>query len=171
MAPDAKGRDGDPERVTVVVRKYDGGEHRSWPADLVEQRGPLIVLTGVFEGEVEHEMMGTISHGTKSVEYYWLDRFYNVFHLTESSGHFRSFYCNIATPPVLAGNVLTYIDLDIDVLVEPDFSYRIIDVDEFETNALQMSYPPEVQRHAKESLAELISLIQQRQFPFSLNAQ
>ena len=27
-----------PERVTVLVRKYDGTEHRRWEADLVERR-------------------------------------------------------------------------------------------------------------------------------------
>src|SRR5688572_10244053 len=103
-----------PPAVTVIVRKYDGTEHRRWAASLVEQWESLLVLEGVFEGEVDHHLMGRINSGTKSVEYYWLDRYYNVFRLTEPAGAFRSFYCNIGTPAQLANGVLTYIDLDID---------------------------------------------------------
>lgn len=158
-----------PERVTVLVRKYDGTEHRRWEADIVERRDSLIVLEGVFQGEVDHDLMGCISSGTRSVEYYWLDRYYNVFRLTEQSGKFRSFYCNISTPPGLENGVLTYVDLDIDVLVEPDFSYRVIDLDDFETNVIKQRYPEEIQRRAHEALSELISMIETRQFPFELS--
>lgn len=155
-----------PARVDVCVRKYDGTEHRRWEANLVEQQESLIVLEGVFEGEVDHHLMGRINSGTKSIEYYWRDRYYNVFRLTEPAGTFRSFYCNISTPAELTGGVLTYVDLDIDVLVEPDFSYRVIDLDDFEANVTQHSYPAEIQRRAHEALAQLISLIETRQFPF-----
>jgi uncharacterized protein len=155
-----------PSRIDVVVRKYDGTEHRRWQADLIKQSGPLIVLEGVFEGEIEHQLMGRITSGTRSVEYYWLDRCYNVFRLTEKEGTFRSFYCNIGTPAVLAGSVLTYVDLDIDVLVEPDFSYRVIDLDDFEANIVTQGYSQDVQSKARTALAELITLIEERQFPF-----
>ena len=154
------------ERVTVLVRKYDGTEHRRWEADIVERRDSLIVLEGVFEGEVEHHLMGRIASGTRSVEYYWLDRYYNVFRLAEQSGKFRSFYCNISTPAELENGMLTYVDLDIDVLVEPDFSYRVIDLDDFEANVVKQGYPEEIQRHAHEALSELVSMIETRQFPF-----
>ena len=128
---DKQSRQEAPARITVIVRKYDGTEHRRWEANMVEQTESLVVLEGVFEGEVDHQLMGRINSGTRSVEYYWRDRYYNVFRLTEPAGTFRSFYCNISTPASMADGVLTYVDLDIDVLVEPDFSYRVIDLDDF----------------------------------------
>ena len=155
-----------PQAVTVLVRKYDGTEHRRWEANLVKQRESLIVLEGVFDGEVDHHLMGRINSGTRSVEYYWRDRYYNVFRLTEPTGTFRSFYCNIGTPAELSEGVLSYVDLDIDVLVEPDLSFRVIDLDDFEANAIQHKYPEEIQRRAHEALVELIALIETRQFPF-----
>lgn len=156
-----------PRQVSVCVLKYDGTEHRRWAATLVQQLESLVVLEGVFESEVEHHLMGLITSGTSSVEYYWLDRYYNVFRLTEKSGKFRSFYCNISTPAQLSNGVLTYVDLDIDVLVEPDFSYRVIDLDDFEANVKAQGYSEEIQSQAHEALAELISAIEARQFPFS----
>jgi protein associated with RNAse G/E len=153
--------------LTVCVRKYDGAEHRRWQANVLEQQGSLIILDGAFSEEVDHDLLGRIARGTRSIEYYWLDRWYNIFRFSEDSGELKSFYCNINMPPVLAPGVLTYVDLDIDVLVEPDFSYQVIDLDEFQVNAARFGYPAEVQKRAHESLAELISLIEARQFPFA----
>ena len=60
----------------------------------------------------------------------------------------------------------SFIDLDIDVLVKPDFSYRVLDLDDFEANASRYGYSAEVQETAHAALAELIRLIETRSFPF-----
>ena len=125
------------------------------------------MLDAVFGEEIQHELLGTISSGTISTEYYWLDRWYNVFRFTDSNGKFQNFYCNVNQPPSFDGRVLSYIDLDIDVLVAPDFTYKILDVDDFEENAKRYAYPDEVQANARQALAELISIIEARAFPFN----
>ena len=125
------------------------------------------MLDAVFDEEIEHELLGTISSGTISTEYYWLDRWYNVFRFSDSNQTLQNFYCNINQPPSFDGRVLSYIDLDIDVLVAPDFTYKILDVDDFEENAKRYAYPDEVQANARRALAELISLIEARAFPFN----
>ena len=47
---------GDDSAIVVRVLKYDGSEHRTWPARVVEQVGPLIVLDAVFAEEVRHDL-------------------------------------------------------------------------------------------------------------------
>lgn len=125
------------------------------------------MLDAVFDEEINHELLGTISSGTISTEYYWLDRWYNVFRFGDSERTLRNFYCNINQPPSFDGRVLSYIDLDIDVLVAPDFTYKILDMDDFEVNAKRYAYAVEIQASAREALAELISLIEARAFPFN----
>jgi len=61
---------------------------------------------------------------------------------------------------------LDYIDLDIDVLVWKDYSYQILDVEEFEYNSLKYNYSEDVIKNAGKSLGELIQMINNRQFPF-----
>ena len=78
----------------------------------------------------------------------------------------RLYYCNINTPPAIANGVLSYIDLDIDILVQPDLSYQVLDVEEFEANTRRYGYSVEVRRHAHAAVEELISLVESRQFPF-----
>jgi len=156
-----------PLSIIVRVDKYDRAEHRRWPAQLVHQAGPLLVLDAVFAEDIEHDLLGKVASGTISKEYYWLDRWYNVFRFSNSDGKLQNFYCNVAMPPGFDGHVLSYVDLDIDVLVKPDFSYRVLDLEDFEENASRYGYSPEVQEEAHAALAELINLIETRSFPFA----
>ena len=149
------------------MRKYDGQEHRRWPARIAKTEGSLLVLDAVFEEEIEHDLLGIISSGTLSTEYYWLDRWYNVFRFSDPSQNLKNFYCNVNLPPCFDGSVLSYIDLDIDVLVEPDLTYKILDLDDFEENAKRYQYPEEVQINARLALAEITGLIDAKVFPFS----
>jgi uncharacterized protein len=153
--------------IVVSVKKYDGAEHRRWPARVAKTDGPLLVLDAVFDEEIQHDLLGTIASGTISTEYYWLDRWYNVFRFSDPDQKLKNFYCNINVPPRFDGRVLSYIDLDIDVLVDADLSYKILDEDDFEENAKSYSYPKEVQAQARAALGELIALIESRSFPFN----
>jgi protein associated with RNAse G/E len=153
--------------IIVSVRKYDGREHRRWRARVAKRVGSLLILDSVFVEEIEHDLLGTIALGTVSTEYYCLDRWYNVFRFSDSSGKLKSFYCNINEPPSFDGHVLSYIDLDIDVLVAPDLTYKILDLDDFEANAHVYAYPDDVQANAHGALKELTKLIDVRAFPFN----
>jgi len=143
--------------IVVRVLKYDGQERRRWPARDAKQDGPLIVLDAVFDEEIQHDLLGRIALGTISREFYWLDRWYNIFRFNER------FYCNVTQPPSFDGSILTYVDLDIDVLVESDFSYKILDLEDFEN----YSYPTDLKKQAREALDELLSLVEARSFPFN----
>ena len=154
-------------KIVVSVLKYDGREHRRWPARIAKIEGPLLVLDAVFEEEIEHDLLGTIARGTVSTEYYWLDRWYNVFRFSDKSGKLKNFYCNVNQPPSFDGRVLSYIDLDIDVFVAADLTYKILDLDDFEANARAYAYPEDVQANAQGALRELTELIEARAFPFN----
>lgn len=153
--------------IVVSVRKYDGREHRRWHACIAKHEGSLLILDAVFEEEIEHDLLGTIALGTVSTEYYWLDRWYNVFRFSDQSGKLKNYYCNVNQPPSFDGRVLSYIDLDIDVFVAPDLTYKILDLDDFEANARAYAYPEDVQANAHGALKELTKLIEARAFPFN----
>ena len=155
------------EAITVCTYKYDGTEHRRWRAEVARRENSLLILNAKFEEEIQHPQLGIIECGTSSIEFYWLDRWYNIFRFHQPSGELRNFYCNINVPPVFHRKMLSYIDLDLDILVAPDLSYVILDEDEFKTNAARVNYPLEVQRRSHQALEQLITLIDSRQFPFN----
>ena len=155
-----------PHKVIINSRKFDGHVHRSWNAEFIEKRDSLLIFTGEFEEEVRHSKLGVIRRGTISHEYYWLDRWFNVFKFHEPEGELRNFYCNLNMPPEFENNILDYIDLDIDVLVKKDFSYEILDLDEFEINSKLLNYSDEIIYQVQQALEELLEIINNQHFPF-----
>lgn len=160
---------GEDSSIMVRVLKYNGAEHRHWNARLAKCDESLIVLDAEFEYDVKHEVLGEIPRGTRTAEYYWSNRWYNIFQFLEKDGSTRLWYCNINTPPTLENGVLSYIDLDIDVLVRPDFTFRVLDIDEFKQNANLFGYPDKLRREVQRAITEVTSLIEARQFPFTDN--
>ena len=152
--------------IIINARKYDGSIHRSWKCRLIEQSEFLLTFVGEFENEVIHSELGVIRPGTISYEYYWLNRYYNIFRFHEPNGDLRNFYCNINLPPSFENGILDYIDLDIDVLVWKNYEYQILDLEEFEQNSVKYLYPSKIIHQAKKSLSEVIGLLEERLFPF-----
>lgn len=153
--------------IIVRVLKYDGTEHRRWKARLARRDGSLIVLDAEFETEVEHEALGTVPRGTRTLEYYWLDRWYNIFQFLNEDGSTRLYYCNVNLPPKLEAGELIYIDLDIDVLVQTNLSYQVLDLEEFEANVGRYGYSRDVRDAAHGTVDQLVAMIEARAFPFS----
>jgi len=154
------------EPVTVISRKYDLSIRRSWRCKLVERSEPLLVLLGDFYADIEHRDLGLIETGTISHEYYWLDRWYNVFRFEHPDGRLRNFYCNINMPPTFSKGVLDYVDLDLDLIVWPDGKVVALDEKDFAENAAKFDYPDNVRANALKALEDLKRMINGREFPF-----
>jgi protein associated with RNAse G/E len=154
------------EPIIVSALKYDGSEHRNWPGQLVVNDPPLLIVDAIFVEDVQHELLGAITKGTVSTEYYWLDRWYNIFRFGGKAQQNTTFYCNVTIPPRLENGTLSYVDLDIDVFVHTDFTYEVLDLEDFNTNGRLYSYPKEIERYAYQAVEELKALIDKRDFPF-----
>ena len=150
---------------TINSRDYTGTLKKSWECELVSRTGSLLTFIGIFERTVVHSQLGTIVSGTISYEYYWDDRWYNVFKFFEPDGAFRNFYCNINLPPVVGNGTLDYVDLDIDILVDSS-GIKVLDQDEFLENADRFAYDLGVRKKAAASVEELMSMIGRLEFPF-----
>jgi uncharacterized protein len=155
------------QSVIVSACKYDGREHRRWSARILSLDDNLLTLDAKFAEEIRHQLLGVIERGTISVEYYWLNRWYNIFRFLKPNGELRNFYCNINIPPTFDGRIISYVDLDIDILVAPDSSYEVVDEEEFASNAIKYNYPQQIQYRAYQALEELLTLIENRSFPFN----
>lgn len=154
--------------ITVNSRKYDQSVRRSWTCRLTERNDTLFVFVGEFAFDVSHPDLGEISKGTVSYEYYWLDRWFNIFRFHHPDGTFRNWYCNVNMPPNFDGRVLDYVDLDIDILIWPGGEPQVLDEDEFAMNAAEYRYPTEILEQALSAKRELLAMYAARKFPFDL---
>jgi uncharacterized protein len=158
-----------PGPITVNSRKYDLTIRRSWECELIRREDQLLVLKGVFETEVVHPELGRIGAGTISHEFFWFDRWCNIFRFEEPDGSLRNYYGNICMPPTFDGNTLDYVDLDIDIVVWPDQTRQILDEEEFAENAIRWCYPKSVLAGVKDGINKLETMIVNHHFPFSFD--
>lgn len=152
--------------ITVHAKKYDGRVRKTWTGGLASLSDELVILVAKFEEGVEHNDLGFIKPGTISFEHFWLDRWYNVFRFHAPTGELIAYYVNIAMPAEMEGDVLSYVDLDIDVIRWPDGRVDVLDRDDLEKNTVKFGYPPDLLERVETALDEVLALIDAGEFPF-----
>jgi len=152
--------------VIINSRKFDGSISKSWVGRVVDRNGSLLLLRGVFDRNIIHEHLGLIERGTISYEYFWLDRWYNIFRFHKPDGTFRNFYCNVSMPPTVNDEVIDFIDLDIDIIVDFHGGFAIRDEDEYNRNASKYDYPASIRDGVSAAVVELSAMIRHNDFPF-----
>jgi len=160
------------EKRVIKSFKHDGSLHRVWlenwqvPAELLRSgRDPGQAWVLINEHTTVQESNGREwSSRVPAVTYFLPGRWFNVVALLEEEG--IRYYCNLASPPYRYGDVLTYIDYDLDVVVYPDGTALELDRDEYDIHKEAYRYGEEIEKKVETELRELRSEIKARRFPF-----
>ncbi len=97
----------------------------------------------------------TFKQGDRFVEYFYTDRWYNVFAVYDrDDAQLKGWYCNICRPARLESGGLAYVDLALDVWVTPQGDWLLLDEDEFAAQTLSPAEHSQVQL-AVEQLQQL----------------
>ena len=93
--------------------------------------------------------------GDRFVEYYYSDRWYNIFAIYDrDDGKIKGWYCNIGMPAVIADGIVSYVDLALDLWVSADGRQTVLDEDEFE----MLGFNNELKSEALKGLHDLMEL-------------
>lgn len=154
-------------RLTVAPRRYDGSPKFRYPVDGLELGPPRWVVHGRFGPEIgPHSARLGFYPGDHTIETYHAGRWSNVYAVFSPGGELRGYYCNLATPARCEGDEITYVDLDLDLLVRPDGVHLVLDQEEYEERIIRFGYPAELQASVGAALAELVAAIEERAPPF-----
>jgi len=152
-------------KLTIQAKKYDGRPHCSWEGTVLEQTETYLLVANTPGRTLHHHRREAIyTYDNYSLEFYPLDGDFTVGLDMELTGE-TTYYCNICLPPILQGDVLSFIDLDLD-LVYRDGAWTVVDEDEFLENQKLYHYPIELVERTRASLLNLQQRIAQQQFPF-----
>ena len=81
-------------------------------------------------------------------------------------GQFQEAKCDAALPAVWKDDSLEFVDLDMDLIVAPDFSFQMRDEVQFAQNRIRLGYPDKVVGQAHRGMALSRQLVRSRVFPF-----
>lgn len=150
----------------IISLKHDGQLHRSWETnELLANKDPILIggnnrtIVKEADGEKWRTNMPAIFYFHK---HYW----FNVIVLFHTPHHYY-YYCNISSPFVWNNREVHYIDYDIDVIVQSNFTYEVVDQNEFKENKRRYEYTPYIQKQVQQATNQLIDLIENKKPPFS----
>ena len=120
-------------RIKVQKKNPAGEVTYEYEGLLLSRDEHSIVLEALFDRADMPFMDVVFQTGDRFVEYYYTDRWYNIFAVHDrEDGKIKGWYCNIGEPAVFEDGVVSYVDLALDLWVSTDGNQTVLDEDEFE---------------------------------------
>lgn len=148
----------------IKVRYHrPGKETREWEQKCLKDEKDIIVSSFIFCLSEPFIVNGlpVIYDGYRGILFDFFDRWYNVVKIYDEKRGFVGYYSDIRTPPERIPEGYEAVDLVLDLWVEPDGNYTILDEDEFE----EAEMDDHLRKKAEETLSRLIKMIEKGRYP------
>jgi protein associated with RNAse G/E len=120
-------------KIRVQKKNPAGKVTYEYEGELLSRDENSIVLEALFDRADMPFMDVVFKNGDRFVEYYFTDRWYNIFVIHDrEDGNVKGWYCNIGEPAAIEDGVVSYVDLALDLWVSADGTQTVLDEDEFE---------------------------------------
>ena len=151
-------------KTPITIRKLDhtGRQVTAYPGQALRRDASTIVLRTSWNRAPLDVGYVVLEPGDRWTEYFYADRWYNIFEIRAGGGRLKGWYCNITRPACVTADEVSAEDLALDLWVAPDGETLVLDEDEFA--ALPLS--PTEREAAKNGLAELQAMVRQKTPPF-----
>ena len=149
--------------ITIVKLGPQGEEKIRYTGEIVERSGRQVVISAHWTMGVKELGYTRFEPGDRFTEYYYADRWFNIFEIANAAGTRKGWYCNITEPAQILDERIEQIDLFLDLWVTPTGETLVLDRDEFEA-ATTMSAMQ--RKGAEKGLQILLEWVQERQKPF-----
>jgi predicted RNA-binding protein associated with RNAse of E/G family len=148
----------------VTVRKLDhaGRQVTAYPGRVLRRDDRAIVLRTGWDRAPLDVGFVVLEPGDRWTEYFYDDRWYNIFEICTSDGRLKGWYCNITRPACISADEVAAEDLALDLWVGPDGEMQVLDEDEFDALLLTA----EEHEASQNALAELQAMVAQGVDPF-----
>ena len=154
--------------VTVRKRKFDNTIKSEWEGEIMPVHFPdwLFVLHHP-ERHLKFSQEGVVRSKRFFLHGFNLNQPLTVLFEYSTKGEFREAKCDAALPATRKGNLIEFTDLDLDLIVKPDFSFYQRDEDQFAKNRKKMKYSKTVVAQARRGMMMAEVLVKTRRFPFN----
>lgn len=152
------------ESIYIQSFKHDGSLHRTWAKGYVmeaNEKRIVCVTNKTWVSESDGRRWVTRE---PAIYFFYPDKWFNVISMIRKTGIY--YYCNIASPSIYDGESLKNIDYDLDLKVNPQYGWTILDEDEYVEHGIEMGYSEELKKAIEKGLDQVIELVAGRKSPF-----
>lgn len=153
------------DNYIIHCYKHDGTIHRSWDEAMLLDINKDFLVFGNKRARVNNSDGRIWYTKEPAIIFYYKNKWYNIITQFKESGIY--YYCNIASPTIIEGKVIKYIDYDLDLRVFQDGTYKVLDKSEYEYHKKKMNYSKEIDIIVKQELKKLIKLYELKAGPFN----
>jgi len=99
--------------ITVIKNDHEGRFVWQYQGELVARGETWVCLSARFNRDYADIGPAAFRRGDRFVEWFYSDRWYNVFQVfSVEDGHLRGWYCNVTRPAVIQASVVASLDED-----------------------------------------------------------
>jgi len=149
--------------VTVVKLNPHGEPKIQYTGEIVRRLSNGVVISAFWRHPPKYLGYTRFEPGDHFTEYYFTDRWYNIFDIVSTGGQRKGWYCNVAQPAMIFDKRIEQIDLLLDVWVDLQGTPLILDQDEFDAN---ITMSDEQRDGARQGLQDLLQVIASQEEPF-----
>lgn len=150
--------------ITIVKKDPRGNIQIQYQGEIIERLPDRVVIQAGWIHPTRDLGYTRFEPGDRFTEYYYTDRWFNIFDIASADNTRKGWYCNVAEPAVITDHRIEQIDLLLDVWVTPTGEPLILDEDEF---AASTTLSQEQRSRARAGLDALLQLIAARQEMFA----
>jgi uncharacterized protein len=142
-------------KMKVQKKNLSGQVTVEYEGDVLQRRENYVTLEALFTREATPVVDVIFKKDDRFVEYFYADRWYNIFTVHDrENGNIKGWYCNVSKPAEIETDVVSYVDLALDLWVAADGKQTVLDEDEFE----ELDLSKELSAAALKGLDELKEL-------------
>ena len=153
------------DRFIIHSYKHDGSIHRSWDEAILLDVNDDYMVFGNDRTKVTESDGRCWKTKEPAIMFFYKQSWYNIIGQLKSDGIY--YYCNLASPYVIEGKTIKYIDYDLDLRVLPDGAFKILDRGEYNYHKRIMNYPLAIDKIVKDELTSLINIVRVKGYPFN----
>jgi protein associated with RNAse G/E len=149
-------------RIKVQKKNPAGEVTYEYEGVLLERDESSVMIEALFDRDDRPFMDTTLKKGDRFVEFYYSDRWYNIFEIYDrDDGNIKGWYCNVGMPATFEDGVVSYIDLALDLWVSANGKQTVLDEDEF----VELDLTEEMNTGALNGLQEVKHLFESKSPP------
>jgi uncharacterized protein len=149
--------------ITVSKLNSLGETKIQYQGEIVERLSNGVVIQAYWRHPTKDLGYTRFEPGDRFIEYYYTNRWFNIFDISTANGERKGWYCNIAEPAFIYDNHIEQVDLLLDIWVDPRGIPLLLDEDEFEADT---TLNDEQRKGARQGLHVLLQMIAEQIEPF-----
>jgi uncharacterized protein len=149
--------------VTICKLDHTGNETWRYTGTILARSATSITVQAYFNLPDTVGEFLTFRRGDRYLEWFYTDRWYNVFEIHDvDDDALKGWYCNVTRPATWDEDSISWSDLALDVWIDPRGNVFLLDEDEFEALPIDM----ETRIQALRAIEDLRGRVNAREIPF-----